>query len=167
MPSKRKKGKEIIECFTPHDNRRHVPFAHFSVFSFKTGKKTSCNDCLIVVHYVSPERNAQWKEFSFLSDTISLHPRWRPTSSMCPISNNAHGQDPTKDHNRFIKPTNKAILITFILFIPSILNDLHTLTVPTNAHLYGYVFHSQLAATCFGCTAIIRELTPYYLNLQQ
>jgi len=27
---------------------------------------------------------------------------------------------------------------------------------------YYYVFHSYLAPTCFGLTAIIRELTPYY-----
>jgi hypothetical protein len=38
VPSKRKKGEEIIECFSPFDNRRHVPFAHFSVFSFEREK---------------------------------------------------------------------------------------------------------------------------------
>ena len=37
-PSKREKAEEIIECFSPLDNRRHVPIAHFSVFSFKREK---------------------------------------------------------------------------------------------------------------------------------
>ena len=54
--------------------------------------------------------------------------------------------------------------VSFILFIPCIVNDLHILTVPANAQFY-YVFHSQSAATPFGLAAIIRELTPTLLKL--
>ena len=43
--------------------------------------------------------------------------------------------------------------------------DIYSLTAPTNAHFYHYVFHSYLSATCFGLTAIIRELTPILLKL--
>ena len=35
-------------------------------------------------------------------------------------------------------------LVTFILFIPFIVNDLHILTVPTNTQFSYYVFHSIL-----------------------
>ena len=38
VPRKRKKGELAKECFIPLDNRRHVPFAHFSVFSLKREK---------------------------------------------------------------------------------------------------------------------------------
>jgi hypothetical protein len=45
--------------------------------------------------------------------------------------------------------------------------DLQTPAVPTNAQFHYYVHHAYLAPTCFGLTAIIRELTSYYLTLQQ
>jgi len=32
--------------------------------------------------------------------------------------------------------------------------------VPTNAQFYYHVFHSYVAPTCCGLTAIIREMTP-------
>jgi len=35
-------------------------------------------------------------------------------------------------------------LVTFILFIPCIVNDLHVLTVPKNTQFSYYVFHSTL-----------------------
>jgi hypothetical protein len=47
---------------------------------------------------------------------------------------------------------------TFIFFLPCIVKDLKILVVPTNAQFYFYVFHSELAPTCFGLTAIIRLL---------
>jgi hypothetical protein len=34
-------------------------------------------------------------------------------------------------------------------------------TIPRNEQFYCSVFHSYLAVTCFGLTAIIRELKPY------
>jgi hypothetical protein len=36
------------------------------------------------------------------------------------------------------------------------------LTAPTTAQFCYYVFHSSLAPTCFGLTAIIKELTLTY-----
>ena len=48
---------------------------------------------------------------------------------------------------------------TFKMFILCIVNDLQVLTVPTNAQFYCYVFHTYLAPTHFGLSAIIRELT--------
>jgi len=51
------------------------------------------------------------------------------------------------------------------LIIPCIVNDLQIFTLPTNAQSYNYVFHSSLAPTSFGLTAIIREQTPTMLEL--
>ena len=47
------------------------------------------------------------------------------------------------------------------MLIPCIENDLQTVSEPTNGQLRHYVFHSSLAATCFGLTAIISELRFY------
>jgi hypothetical protein len=35
-------------------------------------------------------------------------------------------------------------LVTFMLFIPCIVNDLHVLTEPTNTQFSYYIFHSKL-----------------------
>jgi len=43
-------------------------------------------------------------------------------------------------------------------------SDLQILTVPTEAQFHNYVFHSYLAPTCFGLTAITREQTPILLK---
>jgi hypothetical protein len=51
--------------------------------------------------------------------------------------------------------------LIFVMFIPCIVNEIKIRTAPTNAQFYYYVFHYYLALTCFGFSAIIRELTPY------
>ena len=48
---------------------------------------------------------------------------------------------------------------------PNHKTDLRTLIVPTNAQFYYCVFQSSLVPTCFGLTAIIRELTAISLKL--
>jgi len=48
----------------------------------------------------------------------------------------------------------------FIYKIP--LTVVHILTVQTNAQFHRYVFLYKLAPTCFGFTAVIRDLTTYY-----
>ena len=40
--------------------------------------------------------------------------------------------------------------------------DLQIREVPTSAQFHYFVYHSYLAPTCFGLTATIKELTPYY-----
>jgi hypothetical protein len=52
-----------------------------------------------------------------------------------------------------------------ILFIPCIVNDCQIIAVRTDAQCCSYVLHSSLAATCFGVTAIIRNLIPVLLKL--
>jgi hypothetical protein len=55
--------------------------------------------------------------------------------------------------------------MTFVLFILCIVSDVQILTVPTKAQFYYYVFHSYLAATCFGLTVMIKELTLILLKV--
>lgn len=65
-------------------------------------RKAGCSDRLIAPHYIRSARNAQWKEFSFLKDRIS--PSSSPTSSMCSIFNDSHGQDPSSHKLSFTCP---------------------------------------------------------------